>query len=122
MARDLHRPFREAWIVDAVRTPIGRYGGALATVRPDDLAAVVIRSIVERTGIDAGLVEDVILGCANQAGEDNRNVARMASPAWLAQPRMTSSTSAASIPVRSTIERMTTAARSSGRTVARAPP
>jgi 3-oxoadipyl-CoA thiolase len=78
MARDLHRPFREAWIVDAVRTPIGRYGGALASVRPDDLAAVVIRSIVDRTGIDAGLVEDVILGCANQAGEDNRNVARMA--------------------------------------------
>ena len=78
MARDLHRPLREAWIVDAVRTPIGRYGGALASVRPDDLAAVVIRSIVDRTGIDAGLVEDVILGCANQAGEDNRNVARMA--------------------------------------------
>src|SRR5829696_9260990 len=78
MARDLHRPIREAWIVDAVRTPIGRYGGALASVRPDDLAAVVIRSIVDRTGIDAGLVEDVILGCANQAGEDNRNIARMA--------------------------------------------
>ena len=78
MARDPHRPFREAWIVDAVRTPIGRYGGALASVRPDDLAAVVIRSIVDRTGIDAALVEDVILGCANQAGEDNRNVARMA--------------------------------------------
>ena len=79
MARDLHRPLREAWIIDAVRTPIGRYGGALASVRPDDLASVVIRSIVERTGIDAELVEDVILGCANQAGEDNRNVARMAS-------------------------------------------
>jgi 3-oxoadipyl-CoA thiolase len=78
MARDLNRPLREAWIVDAVRTPIGRYGGALASVRPDDLAAVVIRSIVDRTGIDARLVEDVILGCANQAGEDNRNVARMA--------------------------------------------
>jgi 3-oxoadipyl-CoA thiolase len=78
MSRDLHRPVREAWIVDAVRTPIGRYGGALATVRPDDLAAVVIRAIVERTAIDPALVEDVILGCANQAGEDNRNVARMA--------------------------------------------
>ena len=78
MARDLHRPLREAWIVDAVRTPIGRYGGALATVRPDDLAALVIRAIVDRTGIDPALVEDVILGCANQAGEDNRNVARMA--------------------------------------------
>src|SRR5690349_24728806 len=79
MSRDLHRPVREAWIVDAVRTPIGRYGGALASVRPDDLAAVVIRAIVDRTSIDPALVEDVILGCANQAGEDNRNVARMAS-------------------------------------------
>src|SRR4051794_29446265 len=78
MARDLHRPLREAWIVDAVRTPIGRYGGALASVRPDDLAAAVIAALVQRTGIDAGLIEDVILGCANQAGEDNRNVARMA--------------------------------------------
>src|SRR5690349_12096981 len=78
MSRDLHRPVREAWIVDAVRTPIGKYGGALASVRPDDLAAVVIRAIVDRTGIDASQVEDVILGCANQAGEDNRNVARMA--------------------------------------------
>ena len=78
MARDLHRPLREAWIIDAVRTPIGRYGGALATVRPDDLAAIVIRAIVERSGIEPGIVEDVILGCANQAGEDNRNVARMA--------------------------------------------
>ncbi|MEO8272711.1 MAG: acetyl-CoA C-acyltransferase [Chloroflexota bacterium] len=69
---------REAWIVEAVRTPVGRYGGALATIRPDDLAAVAIRAAVERSGIDAGLIEDVILGCANQAGEDNRNVARMA--------------------------------------------
>ena len=68
----------EAWIIDAVRTPIGRYGGALAGVRPDDLAALVIRAIVERNGLDGALVEDVILGCANQAGEDNRNVARMA--------------------------------------------
>jgi 3-oxoadipyl-CoA thiolase len=78
MTRDLHRPLREAWIVDAVRTPIGRYGGALASVRPDDLAALVIRAIVERTGVDATRIEDVVLGCANQAGEDNRNVARMA--------------------------------------------
>src|SRR5205814_5220608 len=69
---------REAWSVDAVRTPVGRYGGALANVRPDDLAALVIKAIVDRTKIDPGLVEDVILGCANQAGEDNRNVARMA--------------------------------------------
>jgi len=78
MRRDLARPIRDAWIVDAVRTPIGRYGGALATVRPDDLAALAIRAIVDRTGIDPASVEDVILGCANQAGEDNRNVARMA--------------------------------------------
>jgi 3-oxoadipyl-CoA thiolase len=78
MSRDPRRPLREAWIVDAVRTPVGRYGGALAAVRPDDLAATVIRAIVERTGIHAAEIEDVVLGCANQAGEDNRNVARMA--------------------------------------------
>ena len=78
MTRDLHRPLREVWIVEAVRTPIGRYGGALASVRPDDLAAAVIRAVVERSGIDPALIEDVILGAANQAGEDNRNVARMA--------------------------------------------
>jgi acetyl-CoA acetyltransferase len=69
---------KEAWIIDAVRTPIGRHGGSLARVRPDDLAAAAIGALVERTGIDPALVEDVILGCANQAGEDNRNVARMA--------------------------------------------
>lgn len=67
-----------AIIVEAVRTPIGRYGGALAAVRPDDLAALVISSIVERTGVDPSLIDDVIMGCTNQAGEDNRNVARMA--------------------------------------------
>jgi 3-oxoadipyl-CoA thiolase len=78
VTRDLHRPLREAWIIEAVRTPIGRYGGALASVRPDDLAALVIRAVVDRSGIDPALIEDVILGCANQAGEDNRNVARMA--------------------------------------------
>jgi len=78
MTRQLDRPVREAWIVAALRTPFGRYGGALAAVRPDDLAAAVIRGLVQRTGIDGALVEDVILGCANQAGEDNRNVARMA--------------------------------------------
>jgi len=78
MSRDLQRPLREAWIVEAVRTPIGRYGGALSSVRPDDLAAAVVRAVVDRSGIDPSLVEDVILGCANQAGEDNRNVARMA--------------------------------------------
>ncbi len=69
---------RDAVIIDAVRTPIGRHGGALARVRPDDLAAAVIRALVSRTGVDPASIEDVILGCANQAGEDNRNVARMA--------------------------------------------
>jgi 3-oxoadipyl-CoA thiolase len=78
VTRDLRRPLREAWVVAAVRTPIGRYGGALAAVRPDDLAAAAIRCVVERSGIDPGLIEDVVLGAANQAGEDNRNVARMA--------------------------------------------
>jgi 3-oxoadipyl-CoA thiolase len=68
----------DALIIDAVRTPIGRYGGALSSVRPDDLAATAIKGLVERTGIDGALVDDVIFGCANQAGEDNRNVARMA--------------------------------------------
>src|SRR4051794_30581208 len=68
----------EAVIVDAVRTPIGRYGGALSTVRPDDLAARVIEAVVERTGLPVDEVDDVILGCTNAAGEDNRNVARMA--------------------------------------------
>jgi len=68
----------DALIIDAVRTPIGRYAGALSSVRPDDLAAHVVKSIVERTGIDPSLVDDVIFGCANGAGEDNRNVGRMA--------------------------------------------
>jgi acetyl-CoA C-acetyltransferase len=65
-------------ILSAVRTPIGRYGGALAGVRPDDLAAVAVRAAVERAGVAPEQVEDVYLGCANQAGEDNRDVARMA--------------------------------------------
>jgi acetyl-CoA acyltransferase len=69
---------RDAYIVDAVRTPIGRYGGVLASVRPDDLGAVPIRALVERNaGVDWKTLDDVIYGCANQAGEDNRNVARM---------------------------------------------
>lgn len=68
----------EAFILDGVRTPIGRYGGALAQVRPDDLAALVVRTAVERSGIDPADIEEVVLGAANQAGEDNRNVARMA--------------------------------------------
>jgi 3-oxoadipyl-CoA thiolase len=67
----------DAVIVDAVRTPIGRHGGALKDVRPDDLLATTLRALIERTGIDPSLVEDVLIGCANQAGEDNRNVARM---------------------------------------------
>ena len=68
----------EAVIIDAVRTPIGALGGILASVRADDLAAHVLKCIVERTGIDPSIIEEVIMGCANQAGEDNRNVARMA--------------------------------------------
>lgn len=68
-----------AYILDALRTPIGRYGGALASVRPDDLAAWVIQKLLERNpAVDAKLIEDVVFGAANQSGEDNRNVARMA--------------------------------------------
>src|SRR5919199_4614327 len=67
-----------AVILSAVRTPVGRYGGALAGVRPDDLAALAIRAAVERAGIPPDDLEDVYFGCANQAGEDNRNIARMA--------------------------------------------
>ncbi|HEX5450775.1 MAG TPA: hypothetical protein VFW86_00160, partial [Candidatus Limnocylindrales bacterium] len=78
MSRPFDRGLREAWIVSAVRTPIGRYGGALASIRPDDLAALVIEAAVERSRVPAERIEDVILGCANQGGEDNRNVARMA--------------------------------------------
>lgn len=68
----------EAFILDGVRTPIGRYGGALAATRPDDLAALVLRTVVDRSGVDPNDVDDVVFGAANQAGEDNRNVARMA--------------------------------------------
>jgi 3-oxoadipyl-CoA thiolase len=68
-----------AYIIDALRTPIGKHGGALATVRPDDLLALVIKTLIERNpGVDVNAIEDVIAGAANQAGEDNRNVARMA--------------------------------------------
>ncbi|MBI4716287.1 MAG: acetyl-CoA C-acyltransferase [Planctomycetes bacterium] len=69
---------RRAVVIDAVRTPVGRYGGALAGARPDDLAALVLRSLIGRTGLDPAIIDDVYLGAANQAGEDNRNVARMA--------------------------------------------
>ena len=68
---------KEAWIVGAVRTPIGRHGGALGAVRPDDLGALALEALLERTGLPPEEVEDVYFGCANQAGEDNRNVARM---------------------------------------------
>ena len=67
-----------SFVYDAVRTPFGRAGGALAGVRPDDLAAVVVRAIVERGGFDPARIDDLIFGDANQAGEDNRNVGRMA--------------------------------------------
>src|SRR6185437_6887997 len=68
----------EAFICDYVRTPIGRYGGALAHVRADDLAAIPIKALIERNpGVDWSELDDIILGCANQAGEDNRNLARM---------------------------------------------
>ncbi|HEY7464806.1 MAG TPA: thiolase family protein [Candidatus Limnocylindria bacterium] len=71
-------PARTPVVVDGLRTPFGRYGGALAGVRPDDMAAHVIRQLLDRTGVDPAAVDDVILGAANQAGEDNRNVGRMA--------------------------------------------
>ena len=67
-----------AVVLSAVRTPVGRYGGGLAGVRPDDLAAIAVAAAVERAGVEPAEIEDVYLGCANQAGEDNRNVARMA--------------------------------------------
>ncbi len=69
---------REVVFVEAVRTPVGRHGGALAKARPDDLAALVIKEVIDRAGIEPDLVEDVVMGCTNQAGEDNRDVARMA--------------------------------------------
>jgi 3-oxoadipyl-CoA thiolase len=68
----------DAFICAALRTPVGKHGGSLAGIRPDDLAAVPLKAVVERSGIDPKAIDDVILGCANQAGEDNRNVARMA--------------------------------------------
>src|SRR5216683_8370537 len=68
-----------AYICDAIRTPFGRYGGTLASIRTDDLAAIPLKALVERNaGVDWSALDDVLYGCANQAGEDNRNVARMA--------------------------------------------
>ena len=75
MSRD---PLRTPVVVDGLRTPFGRYGGALKDIRPDDMAAHVIRALLDRTAVDPSLIDDVILGAANQAGEDNRNVGRMA--------------------------------------------
>ncbi len=70
---------KAVYVVDAVRTPIGKFGGSLSTIRPDDLAAHVIKALMQRNaGVDPKLIEDVIFGAANQAGEDNRDVARMA--------------------------------------------
>src|SRR5687768_4474186 len=70
---------KDAFIIDIVRTPVGKYGGSLARVRPDDLAALVIRKLIERNpDLDPADIEDVVFGAANQAGEDNRNLARMA--------------------------------------------
>lgn len=70
---------KTVYVVDALRTPIGKYAGSLSTIRPDDLAGLVIKNLMARNpGMDANDIEDVILGAANQAGEDNRNVARMA--------------------------------------------
>ena len=77
MCSALRSRVRRAAIISALRTPFGRHGGSLASVRPDDLAALVIRAVVERSGIDPALIDDVYLGATNQAGEDNRNVARM---------------------------------------------
>ncbi|HEY1428926.1 MAG TPA: beta-ketoacyl synthase N-terminal-like domain-containing protein, partial [Candidatus Tumulicola sp.] len=74
----MNRTIREVWVIDAVRTPIGRYRGALATVRPDDLAATAVAAVVRRTGIDPNRIDDIFFGAANGSGEDNRNVARMA--------------------------------------------
>lgn len=68
---------REVVIVDAIRTPIGKYGGLLSYIRPDDLLALLLKKIVERNNLNAGLIDDVYIGCTNQAGEDNRNIARM---------------------------------------------
>ena len=69
---------KEAWIIDAVRTPVGKHGGSLSQVRPDDLAGIALKALLDRTGVPASEVEDVYMGCANQSGEDNRNVGRMA--------------------------------------------
>ena len=68
---------QEVYIIEPLRTPVGKYGGALSSIRPDDLGAHVIKAVVNATGIDPEAIDDVIFGCANQAGEDNRNIARL---------------------------------------------
>ena len=68
----------DTYIINAIRTPIGNFGGTLKDVRADDLAALTIKELISKTNIDPNVIDDVILGCANQAGEDNRNIARMA--------------------------------------------
>src|SRR5512147_2993919 len=82
MVESIHKKSEDSMtdvvIVDAIRTPVGALGGSLAAMRPDDLAALVIKEILERNKLDPALIEEVFLGCANQAGEDNRNIARMA--------------------------------------------
>jgi len=78
MNKKMNDTIKDAFICDAIRTPIGRYGGALSAVRPDDLGAIPLKALMERnTAVDWSLVDDLIMGCANQAGEDNRDVARM---------------------------------------------
>jgi len=69
---------RDVFLISPLRTAIGRFGGALSTVRPDDLLSIIFKEVVERSGVDPSTIDDVIAGCANQAGEDNRNIARMA--------------------------------------------
>lgn len=79
ITKRLLQKMKTAYIIDAVRTPIGRYGGKLSSVRPDDLLALMITALIQRNeSIDVNVIEDIIAGAANQAGEDNRDVARMA--------------------------------------------
>jgi acetyl-CoA acyltransferase len=122
----------QALICDAIRTPIGRYGGALASVRTDDLGSVPIRALMARNrGVDWAAVDDLIYGCANQAGEDNRNVGRMSAllaglpvdvPGATINRLCGSGMDAVGTAARAIRARMGTEPRSSVRTDARAPP
>ena len=80
---------KEVVIIDGVRSPVGRHNGALSSVRPDDLLAEVLKGLVARTGLDPTIIEDVYMGCGNQAGEDNRDVARMAASVSASESRNT---------------------------------